>query len=57
MAVTGSAITSVSIYASDLEKLHGKQIRMSADQGRRLTMPEVIRELVKAAEEKAETGE
>jgi hypothetical protein len=50
----GGTVTSVMIYSSDLDLLRTKQLTMSAEHGRKLTMPDVIRELIKAAEQAGE---
>lgn len=50
----GGTVTSVMIYSADLDLLRTKQLNMSAEQGRKLTMPDVIRELIKAAEQAGE---
>lgn len=55
--------TTVGIYSSDLERLRQHQVRISFAKTEEhktkvwLTMPEVIRALINAAEAKAEAGE
>jgi hypothetical protein len=46
----GGAVTSVMIYSADLDRLRTKQLNMSAERGRKMTMPEIIRELIETAE-------
>jgi hypothetical protein len=50
-------VTTISIYASDLERLKSHQLRISEGKGKWLTMPEIVRGLINAAEAKAEAGE
>jgi hypothetical protein len=49
--------TSVQIFAGDLERLKRHQRRISDRADQWLTMPEIIRGLINAAEAKTETGE
>jgi hypothetical protein len=49
--------TTVSIYASDLERLKRQQRRVSDSLDKWLLMPDVIREMLDAVEAKAERGE
>ncbi len=49
--------TTVRIYAGDLDQLKRHQLRISDRHGRWLTMPEIVRVIMKAAETKAESGE
>lgn len=46
----GGAVTSVTIYASDLERLQSKQRKMAAELDRRVTLYEIIHELIDAVE-------
>jgi len=49
--------TTVAIYPADLERLKRHQRRISDSHDKWLTMPEIIRAMLNAAEAKAETGE
>jgi hypothetical protein len=49
--------TTIQVYEGDLDRLKRHQRRISVDKDVWLTMPEIIRGLINAAEAKAETGE
>lgn len=49
--------STIAIYSADLERLKRHQRRISNDKDKWLTMPEIVRGLINAAEAKTETGE
>jgi hypothetical protein len=50
-------MTTISIYASDLDRLKRHQRRVSNQHDQWFTMAEIIRAMINAAEAKTETGE
>lgn len=49
--------STVAVYTDDLARLKRHQLRISESKGTWLTMPEIVRGLINAAEAKTEAGE